>query len=71
MVSKALLRRIKEEVTRAVQAIKDNAWDDETACTLERHLYEAFVCLATQHPGDLGDIARIVWSTREIEFVRR
>ena len=60
----------KEEILQAVQKIRDIAGDDERAHSQEDALREGFIEFIVERNGELGELARLVLSTNEIDFAR-
>jgi len=61
---------IKEEILQAIQEIRDKRWDDEVAHSNEDALRRAFIETIAKRQDELGELARLVLSTSEIEFAR-
>jgi len=62
----------KEEIKRTIERIRELATDDdpETAHLLEDSLYHDFVLSLTKREDEVGEIAKIIASTRKIRFPR-
>lgn len=59
------------EIKTRINAIESEVWDPETAHLLEDTLREDVLCyLAQVAPAELGEMARLAVSTRDIEFPR-
>ena len=60
-----------EEIKQSVQDIYEMREDDESAHSMEDSLYQEFINhIVETDNGALGDMAREVLKTREIEFKR-
>ena len=61
----------RQEIEKAVQAIRDIAGDDEAAHGKEDALYAAFVQHIAETAGrELAECAKLVLTTSEIRFAR-
>ena len=60
----------KKEVIAKIQEIKNISGDDEVAHAKEDILYKTFIEFVSKRNDKLGEIARILLSTKDIDFSR-
>ena len=60
----------KKEITERVSAIEEIAWDDESAHSKEDSLREDFIEYIAKRKDSLGDKAKMILSTNDIDFAR-
>ena len=60
----------KDQILKAVKEIEKVADDDELAHIWEDELWEAFIEYVAKRKDSLGEKARLVLSTNEIDFGR-
>jgi len=58
------------EIQRKIDAIDLAAWDYENAHMLEDALRQEFIAFIAQRKDSLGDKARLVLTTKDIDFER-
>lgn len=59
-----------EKAYEAIEQIKQSAWDYERAHSMEDGLWERFIELVAQRNDDLGELAKLVLTTKDIDFER-
>lgn len=60
----------EEKINNLIQTIKDSAHDEEAAHGLEDALYEVFIDFVAKRDDELGKLARLVLTTKDIDFQR-
>lgn len=60
----------KKDILKAIEDIKNSADDDESAHCLEDTLRESFIEYIATRKDALGEKARLILSTNEIDFSR-
>ena len=65
-----------EEIRAAVDTLRDLVgapdfeWSDDEAHALEDEIRKQFIQYVASQPGELGETARVVLSTGELDFAR-
>lgn len=59
-----------EEILQAIQEIRDVAEDGETAHINEDNLRTSFIESIAERRDELGELARLILSTDDIDFAR-
>lgn len=60
----------KDYIEREIEKIKAEADDDEAAHSKEDSLREYFISHLAERTDEIGDLAKLVLSTKEIRFGR-